>query len=176
MLGRLEFGVFPLFSFSPFLPFNFLHPSDSLCPTPRARIGGMNDELLLDLATAAPWLCHAPRRVPGPLSVIWCRQTLAGGLMFAWQRPRGMVDGYRLERTRDGKKYELLAETESEGVSLPPVAKNQPWIYRVTAFNCQGQGLAPWMYFYLRRHKPLLLRVPVHRPALRVVINELVTE
>ena len=93
--------------------------------------------------------------------------------MFAWQCPPGRVDGYRLERTRDGKGYEAIAETEAEGIGLPPVASDDGWFYRVSAFNSRGQGPARWVFFYLRRRRdPIFLRVPV-RPGLRVVINEL---
>ncbi len=136
------------------------------------------NELMLDLATAAPWLCRAPRRPPDALTVIWCRPTRAGGLMFTWQPPPGRVavEGYRLERTRDGKEYEEMAETEAEAISLPPVPLNEPWFYRVCAFNSRGQGAMRWVHFYLRRLRdPMFLKMPV-RPGLRVVINELIRE
>ncbi len=133
------------------------------------------NEALLDLAVAAPWLSRKPRQAPAAVSVLWCRPTRAGGLMFAWQRPRDRVAiaGYRVERTRDGRDYETLAETRGLGLALPPVALDEPWFYRVSACNGRGQGRARWVFFFLRRrHRPLFLRVPV-RPGRRIVINEL---
>ena len=107
----------------------------------------MND-LLLDLATAAPWLCRAPRRAPAALTDLWCGPTRAGGLMFCWKPSphRERVEGYRLERTRSGHAYETLAETEATSLSLAPVPLNDGWFYRVTAFNCRGQGAARWVF------------------------------
>lgn len=133
----------------------------------------MNDPLL-DLATAAPWLSRRPRHAPEALTIIWCRPTPDGALLFAWRPPPGRtrVDGYRLERTREGRDYETLLETRNEHASLPPVALNDPWFYRLSAFNARGQGPARRVFFFLRRERnSMFLRVPV-RPGLRVVINE----
>ena len=133
------------------------------------------NEMMLDLATAAPWLSRAPHRTPGADAVLWCA-THAGGFRFSWQKPPGRppVKSYRIERTRDGLAYEEIAETEAERFSLPCVLFNDGWFYRVTAFNVRGQGPARWVFFYLRRRLgSILQRVPV-RPGLRVGICELI--
>src|SRR3989442_2527747 len=113
------------------------------------------NELMWDLDLAAPWLNPAPRRAPDAVAALWCRPTRAGGLMFAWQRPRGRahVAGYRLERTRDGKDYEEIAEAEAEGIGLPPLALGEGWVYPVSAFNSWGQGPPPGGDFHLRRRR-----------------------
>lgn len=132
------------------------------------------NECLSDLETAAPRLQRRPRCVPAALSVIWCRPNRFGGLAFAWQGPPGRtpVDGYRVERTRDGRDYEPVAEIQRQDFVLAPPAFNAPWFYRLCAFNARGQGPAKWVFFYLRRRRnSMYLRVPV-RPGLRVVINE----
>ena len=83
------------------------------------------------------------------------------------------MDGYRIERTRDGRAYEWLVETVEKWFVLPPVAFHDGWFYRVSAFNARGQGSAEWVYFYLRRRNPILQIVPV-RAGLRVNICELI--
>lgn len=135
------------------------------------------NELSLELEVLAPWLKRRGRkpRLPGAVTGLWCRATREGGLMFAWQRPPGRtpVEGYRIERTREGRNYELVAETEQESFVLPPVALNDGWFYRVTAFNERGAGAARWVYFFLRRPRdPILQLVPV-RPGMGVTISEL---
>lgn len=135
------------------------------------------NELLMELETAAPWLCRAPR-LPGAVAELSCAPTRTGKLLFTWQPPRGglLVDGYRIERTRDGRDYEPLAETETKNWVLPPVSFNDGWFYRVTAFNARGQGPARWVFFYLRRRRDsIFVSVPV-KPGLRVNISELVPE
>jgi hypothetical protein len=134
----------------------------------------MNDALL-NLEVVAPWFMRKVRRVPGAVTGLWYRGTRAGGLMFAWQCPSGAtpLDGYRTARTREGREYEWVAETTAESFVLPPVALNDGWFYRVTAFNERGEGPARWVYFFLRRRRdPILQLVPV-RPGLRVTISEL---
>jgi len=132
------------------------------------------NELFLDLEIVAPWVWQAPRHVPGAVQALWCRPTRSGGLMFAWQRPLGHVEAYRLERTRTGKEYEEIVMTQTEGTALPPVPLNDGWFYRVSAFNSRGMGPARWVFFFLRRRRDsIFLRVPV-RPGLRLGINELV--
>ena len=131
----------------------------------------------LDLEVAAPWLVRRVRRVPGPILGLWCRPTRAGGLMFAWRSPAGgaPVDGYHIERTRNGHTYESVAETTEKSFVLPPVPWNDGWFYRVSAFNARGQGAARWVCFYLRRRRdPILQQVPV-KPGLRVTIRESIT-
>jgi hypothetical protein len=81
------------------------------------------------------------------------------------------VDGYRIERTRDGRAYELIGETVNIYFVWRDVRLHDGWFYRVTAFNARGQGRAQWVFFYLRRRNPILQIVPV-RPGLRVGIYE----
>lgn len=134
----------------------------------------MND-VLMDLETAAPWLARRVRRVPGPVRGLQCRAARSGRLMFEWQSPAGgtPVDGYRIERTRDGHAYERLAETTGQWFMSPPAAFHDGWFYRVTAVNACGQGSAAWVNYYLRRRRdPILQLVPV-RPGWRVKVCEL---
>ena len=136
----------------------------------------MND-VLSDLDVAAPWLTRRVRRVPGVVTDLWCRAPRSGRLLFTWQAPAGgvPVDGYRIERTRNGHAYEPVGETVEKNFVLPPVPFNDGWFYRVSACNARGQGPAEWVYFYLRRRRdPILQIVPV-RPGLRVDISELIT-
>lgn len=62
--------------------------------------------------------------MPAALTVIWCRPNRFGGLAFAWQGPPGRtpVDGYRVERTRDGRDYEPVAEIRRQDFVLAPPA------------------------------------------------------
>ena len=131
------------------------------------------NSLLLDLETAAPWIMRA-RPLPRAVTQLWCRATRAGGLMFAWQPSprREMIDGYRIERTREGRAYEEIAETRSESFVLPPVPFNDGWFYRVSAFNERGQGAANWVIFYLHRQSNSILQYVPVRPGLRVNICE----
>lgn len=133
----------------------------------------MND-LLLDLATAAPWLVRHPRRPPAALSAVRCDPLSNGLVIFKWQPPPGRVpvDGYLVERTRDGRDYEVIGRPVTLGFVMGSPALNEPWFYRATAFNARGQGPAELVFFYLRRERnSMFLRVPV-RPGLQVVINE----
>ena len=132
----------------------------------------MNDPIM-DLEVAAPWLLRA-RRLPRAVTQLWCRETRTGGLMFAWHpSPAGeMIDGYRIERTRDGRAYEAIGETRNESFALPPVPFNDGWFYRVSAFNERGQGPAGGVYFHLRRRRNSILQYVLVRPGLRVNICE----
>ena len=136
----------------------------------------MND-FDMDLEAVAPWLMRV-RRAPRAVTGLWCRATRAGGLMFAWKPPPGgeLVEGYRIERTRDGGSYEEIAETATESFVLPPVAFNDGWFYRVSAFNSGGQGPANGVYFYLRRHRGSILQYVLVRAGLRVNICEFVRQ
>ena len=136
----------------------------------------MND-VLSDWEIAAPWVMRRVRRVPGAVTGLRCRARRAGELIFFWESPAGStpVNGYRLERTRDGRAYEPVAETTEKSLVLSHVPLHDGWFYRVSAFNARGQGSAEWVYFYLRRRDPILQLVPV-RPGLRVNICELIPQ
>ena len=82
------------------------------------------------------------------------------------------VEGYRIERTRNGHAYEHVADTPYCIFKLHRPAMNDGWFYRVTAFNEAGQGRAEAVYFYLRRRRNPMLQVVLVRPGLRVNICE----
>ena len=62
--------------------------------------------------------------------------------MLRWKPPAGgaFITGYRVERTREGREYETLGETRHPVFYVKNVALDEPWFYRVTAFNRRGQG------------------------------------
>ena len=130
---------------------------------------------IMDLEVAAPWLLRS-RRLPCAVTQLWCLATRAGGLMFAWHPSPAceMIDGYRIERTREGRAYEEIAETRNESFVLPPVPFNDGWFYRVSAFNERGQGDARCVHFYLRRRRDPILQYVTVIPGLRVNICEFV--
>ena len=82
------------------------------------------------------------RRVPGPVRRLDAGPLPGGTLLLRWKAPLGgtFITAYRIERTREGRDYELLGETTRKVffVRNPPVG--EPWFYRVTAFNARGAG------------------------------------
>ena len=136
----------------------------------------MNDPIM-DLEVAAPWLLRA-RRLPSAVTQLWCGAARAGRLMFSWHPSPAseMIDGYRIERTRNGHAYEQIAETRNTSFVLPPVPFNDGWFYRVSAFNERGQGDASGVYFYLRRRRDPILQYVAVIPGLRVDIYEFVRD
>ena len=68
---------------------------------------------LTDLAPGQPPALHLVRRVPGPVRLLFAREQTGGSLLLWWKRPAGgtWVDGYRIERTPQGRDYELLGTT-----------------------------------------------------------------
>ena len=116
------------------------------------------------------------RCIPGAVCALRCQPIRADALMFAWQAPHGgaPVDGYRIERTRDGHAYEKIAQTANKSFVLSPVPFDDGYFYRVSAFNERGAGSVKWVVFYLRRHRDSILQhVPV-RAGLRVNISEFI--
>ena len=135
-------------------------------------------ETTLDLEWLAPWLSKGVRRVPETVRDLRCSAQRNGDLFFSWGPPRKMtpVEGYRIERTRNGHAYEQVADTPCCSFKLPRPALNDGWFYRVTAFNEAGQGRAEAVYFYLRRQRNSILQVVLVRPGLRVNIYELIPQ
>jgi len=144
--------------------------------------------LLAELETVSPPRSFVRRR-PGPIRRLSAGEQRHGDLRLVWQAPTGdtPVTGYRVERTREGRHYELLGETTWTHFTVPRPARRDPRFYRVTAFNLRGGGRAKLMWFFERRlrhwrpgrhHDPgmsLSQRIPV-APGLRVSMNELVWE
>ena len=50
------------------------------------------------------------------------------------------MSGYRIERTREGREYELVGEITGPGWFLVDAPPGEAWFYRVTAFNAKGAG------------------------------------
>ena len=99
---------------------------------------------------------HFTRRAPGAVRDLDAHEEPCGDLTLRWLPPFGgtWIDGYRIERTREGRKYELLAETDGLQFTIVNPERGEPWFYRVTAFNVRGVGRARRVYFH-RRAVPL---------------------
>lgn len=120
------------------------------------------------------------RRVPGPVRKFQAVAAANGRLVLRWQSPGGTpVSGYRIERTREGRIYELLAEV-MEGFAVLDPTPAEPWFYRVVAFNSRGPGGSKWVCFYRRGDRflrgghnldSLLQHIPV-KSGLKVTICE----
>ncbi len=124
------------------------------------------------------------RRPPAPVRHLRAAELHDGRLWLTWEPParHAPVTGYRIERTREGRHYELLGETADTSFHMPRPALRDPWFYRVTAFNLRGAGRAKMAWFYERRPRrwrpgrtdprmSLSLPFPV-APGLRVQITE----
>ena len=92
------------------------------------------------------------------------------------------LDGYRIERTKQGREYERIGETEDLEFTIASPTPGDRWFYRVTAFNPRGAGRARMVYFYRRPNRlrprgllqPRLLQAVPVIPGMRVQICELV--
>ena len=115
------------------------------------------------------------RSVPGPVRCLKAAVSQSGALVLQWTKPAGSAaTSYRVERTRDGRNYELLFETVELWCLIEEAPLREPWFYRVTAANTWGVGKANRVWFFQRAANRLsrLLPVPVI-PNLRVNICEL---
>lgn len=139
----------------------------------------MGIQIDLDQITAP---IHFVRRTPSPVRRLTTREHPGGDLTLHWQPPAGITrtDGYRVERTREGRVYELLSVTDELEFTVAHPTPGEPWFYRVTAFNLRGIGRARLVYFHrpavrLRPRGPILrcmsFPVPVI-PGLRLQIYE----
>lgn len=120
------------------------------------------NELCWDLEHCTPWLLRRVRR-PGPVRDFRAMR-LRGRLFLRWLPPRGArLQGYRIERTREGRDYEPVATVEGEQVFVPLPDKGEPWFYRVTPFNESGDGGFRLVWFvYKGRGVPFqLFPIPV---------------
>ena len=95
--------------------------------------------------------------------------------MLRWKPPVGgaCITGYRIERTREGREYETLGETQRPIFFVKQVALDEPWFYRVTAFNARGPGgfRLVWLFRPSSDGKILLTPIAV-LPGLRMDICE----
>ena len=135
----------------------------------------------IDLGTISVPI-HFARRLPGPVRRLTARKPLDGDLVLCWLPPLGgtWIDGYRITRTRDGREYELLGETDELEFTIVNPERGETWFYRVIAFNLRGEGRARMVYFHrpaarLRPRGPILrcMSFPVPAtPGRRVEIIE----
>jgi hypothetical protein len=98
-----------------------------------------------------------------------------GTLFLQWRPPRGsLVSFYRVERTREGRKYQTVAETQVRTAwCLRDAPVNDPWFYRVTAVNSRGAGAFKIVWFFQRNeHSWSYLRCILAVPGLHVNICE----
>jgi hypothetical protein len=115
------------------------------------------------------------RARPGPVRGLRAVATHTGKLVLEWKAPAGAAaQSYRVERTREGRDYELVLETEIPWCCIKDAPRKEPWFYRVTAINERGAGRAKLVYFFQRagNGRSRLVPVPV-LPGLKVVISEL---
>ena len=91
------------------------------------------------------------RAKPGPVRRLMAHANFRGKLILQWQRPRGSrVLFYRIERSRDGRAYELVAETPVEWFCWNDAPRGEPWFYRVVAVNVRGAGREKCVWFFQR--------------------------
>lgn len=139
------------------------------------------NESALDLEVCAPWLLRRGRR-PGPVLRLDAAEG-GGELMLRWSPPRGSrVEGYLIDRTRTGRDYERVTETEQTQVFLPRQPLHDGWFYRVRAWNARGEGGFKAVFFYLRRgwsprtRRASMLQYVAVIPGLRVVVHDWLSE
>lgn len=93
--------------------------------------------------------------------------------MLRWKRPAGgtFISGYRIERTREGRNYETLGETGRLVFYVRNIPLDDPWFYRVTAFNIRGDGGARLVWLFRQSSSGEILLLPIAVvPDLRVNI------
>ena len=98
------------------------------------------------------------------------------GLDLTWRPPAGggPVLRYRIERTREGRVYEVMKEWRRCEFFFSP-EPGEPWFYRVTAVNERGAGRARFVIFFCRVSRDghaILQTIPV-LPGVRITISEL---
>ena len=108
------------------------------------------NESFLDLELSAPWLMRRGRR-PGPVRALFAAER-RGRLFLRWLPPSGArVERYVIDRTREGRIYQAVGETEQAQVWLSGLPLGEPWFYRVRAANAQGVGGHAGVFLYERR-------------------------
>jgi hypothetical protein len=121
------------------------------------------------------------RCVPGPVRRLDAGIMPSDNLLLRWQAPRGVrISGYRIERTREGREYELIGETTRNLFYVRNPAPGEPWFYRVTGFNARGAGGFRLVWLYRRAdlivpggpNRYHLLQPVMALPGLRVTVCE----
>ncbi len=109
----------------------------------------MGTQIELD---SSPAPIHFVRRPPGWVRRLNGTEQPDGTLKLFWEPPTGIsrVDGYRIQRTREGQNYELVGETQELEFTIGHAMPGDPWFYQVMAFNHRGEGWAKWVYFRRR--------------------------
>ena len=144
-----------------------------ICLTPSARLAGVMGNIFdLDSPTI---ISGFARCVPGPVRRLDACGYPHGSLMLRWKRPAGgaHISGYRIERTREGREYEWLGETRNLVYFVKDVPLDEPWFYRVRAFNLRGPGgfRLVWLFRLASNGKKLLTPIAAI-PGLRMDICE----
>ena len=123
-----------------------------------------------------------PIRRPGPVRKLVAVQC-SRGLVLRWVRPVGSrVEGYRIDRTREGRDYEPVAEITGTQLLVRRPPWREPWFYRVRAWNARGEGGYYGVYLYQRRgwsrrtRTGSIIQYVAAIPGLRVTVSELAPE
>ena len=152
---------------------NYLFRSPRICPTPSVTMAGVMGNIF-DLETPII-VAGYTRRIPGPVRRLSACPCPTGSLMLRWKPPAGgaFITGYRIERTCEGREYELLGETKRLVFFVNNVRSDEPWFYRVTAFNMRGAGGFGLVWLFRRSNEGKNMLMPVAAvPGLRVNICE----
>ena len=115
------------------------------------------------------------RRVPGPVRRLDACPCPAGSLMLRWKPPAGggYITGYRIERTREGREYEMVGETTSLMFFVKNIPPDEAWFYRVTTFNLRGNGGFRLVWLFRQSSNGRILLQPIAAlPGLRMEIWE----
>lgn len=72
-----------------------------------------------------------------------------------------IATGYRIERTREGRDHEIIGETGQLLFFVINIPLDEPWFYRVKAFNLRGDGgfRLVWLFRQSSSGKFLLISI-----------------
>lgn len=115
------------------------------------------------------------RRVPSPVQRLDAFHAPPSALGLRWRPPAGgaLISGYRIARTREGRAYETIGETQQSAFFVRDVPMDEAWFYRVTAFNARGSGGFRLVWLCRQSSAGRTLIVPITAlPGLRVTVWE----
>lgn len=129
---------------------------------------------IFDLENPARIETFTPR-VPGPVRRLDAFTTPSGALALRWRPPAGgtYINGYCIERTKEGRRYELIGKSTLTAFFIRPDLSEGPWFYRVIAFNLRGVGSQRIVWLFGRSQRGGKILLPIAAiPGLRIQIYE----